>query len=370
MHHITVFREEGRFAGWPANYGIWSWENEIVVGFTVGYVDPAGGFHARDVTRPFMPMQARSLNGGETWQAQPTPCRTPTNQGLSANEHVRPALRVGNAPAYDNAPVPHPGGIDFTHPAFAMMCARSGLGAGTTAWSYTSVDRCRSWDGPYSLPMFGMAGIEARTDYLVSGPNECTLFLTAARDSGPEGRGVFCARTTDGGKTFSFISWVCEIEEGQGWAIMPASVRLSDQRILTAVRRRGEQTKGPEARNWIDLYGSDDNGASWRYVTRPVAETGVGGNPPTLTRLLDGRLCITYAYRSAPHDMRATISADGGETWGEEIVLRSGAGNHDIGYPRTVQRPDGTIVSVYYYNDDPAAGERYIAATLWKPQGD
>ncbi|MEZ4727442.1 MAG: hypothetical protein R3E79_09940 [Caldilineaceae bacterium] len=47
MQHITIYREPGRFAGWPANYGIWHWGNEIVVGFTAGYTDPSGGFHAR-----------------------------------------------------------------------------------------------------------------------------------------------------------------------------------------------------------------------------------------------------------------------------------------------------------------------------------
>jgi hypothetical protein len=30
-----------------------------------------------------------------------------------------------------------------------------------------------------------------------------------------------------------------------------------------------------------------------------------------------------------------------------------------------VQRPDGTIVTAYYFNDHPG-GERYIAATLWR----
>ena len=40
MKHVTLYREEGRYAGWPANYGIWCWENEIVVGFTVGTHNP------------------------------------------------------------------------------------------------------------------------------------------------------------------------------------------------------------------------------------------------------------------------------------------------------------------------------------------
>jgi hypothetical protein len=41
-------------------------------------------------------------------------------------------------------------------------------------------------------------------------------------------------------------------------------------------------------------------------------------------------------------------------------------GFRDLGYPRTVQRPDGKLVTIYYFNDRPDT-ERYIAATIWDP---
>ena len=114
------------------------------------------------------------------------------------------------------------------------------------------------------------------------------------------------------------------------------------------------------------MYASDDDGISWKYCGRPVPDSGYGGNPGTLTLLQDGRLCLTYGYRDDPAGMRARVSDDNGVTWSRDIVLRDDAGNHDIGYPRTIQRPDGNILTVYYYNDR-ADGERYIAATIWKP---
>jgi hypothetical protein len=152
---------------------------------------------------------------------------------------------------------------------------------------------------------------------------------------------------------------------------MPSSVRLSraqekGARILTAVRCRGPRGEFAQAQHWIDLYASDDDGATWRYLNRPAPDTGSGGNPPAMILLQDGRVCLTYGVRAAPYGIRARLSADGGETWGNEIVLRDDGGNHDLGYPRTVQRSDGTIVTAYYYNDRPE-GERYIAATLWVP---
>jgi hypothetical protein len=64
--------------------------------------------------------------------------------------------------------------------------------------------------------------------------------------------------------------------------------------------------------------------------------------------------------------MRAVLSKDGGRTWGKEIILRDDGGGRDVGYPRSVQRPDGRVVTIYYYHDQPKT-DRYIAATIWNP---
>ena len=87
---------------------------------------------------------------------------------------------------------------------------------------------------------------------------------------------------------------------------------------------------------------------------------------PGLVKLRDGRLVVTFGYRAEPFGIRARISRDEGRTWGDDLVLRSGAVDWDLGYTRSVQRPDGQIVTVYYYNDD-TAPERYIASTIWTP---
>lgn len=364
MKHVIVYKEAGRYAGWPANYGIWSWGDEIVVGFTLGYHNTEGGFHARDRTKPLVAMQARSLDGGESWESVVTPVRTPGNQGLSAGEHAA-AGSGGEAGEQENEPVPVQVALNFTHPDFALMCARKDVVAGSSSWFYASQDRCQSWQGPYEIPMMGQIGLAARTDYLVQGRDEILLFLTAPTIEGTEnGSRTFCAKSEDGGKTIEFVSWIGP-KWDNGFNIMPASVRLADGRILVATRDR-QTTADEKTGNWIDLYESADGGATWTYKNRPVAETGRGGNPPTLTRLHDGRLCMTYAFRDAPYGIRAKLSLDDGATWGEEIILRSDGGSHDIGYPRTALRPDGTLVTAYYFNDE-LGGACYIAATLWKP---
>jgi len=136
---------------------------------------------------------------------------------------------------------------------------------------------------------------------------------------------------------------------------MPSSVRLSKDSILTAVRHRA----------FIDAYRSDDDGKTWRFVNKP-APTRAAAILRAWSSLKDGRLAITYGFRSAPFGIRARLSSDDGATWGDEIMLRDDAGAWDLGYTRTVQRPDGKLVTVYYYNDAKDK-ERYIGATIWDP---
>jgi hypothetical protein len=64
--------------------------------------------------------------------------------------------------------------------------------------------------------------------------------------------------------------------------------------------------------------------------------------------------------------IRAKFSSNNGKTWSKEITPDDAAA-WDIGYPRSVQRTDGKVVTIYYYNDAPHR-ERFIAATIWDPE--
>jgi hypothetical protein len=347
--HIIVYKEPARYAGWPANHGIWQWGNEILVGFESGHVKSSTSYHAIDYERPEEHLLARSMDGGETWKIEkPEGLRPP------------PGTKIAGVPAEPGGkPVSDfTGKMGFRKPGFAMTLRMESFHVGPSRFYHTE-DKGKSWQGPYRLPDFDTPGTAARTDYLIDGKHEATVFLSAAKSNKREGR-LLCARTTDGGKSFKFVSWVAP--EAEGFAIMPSSVRLSPTTILTSLRR-----SAPTG-NSIELHRSDDNGATWRLASLVVTpdESGKSSNPPSMIRLKDGRLCVTYGYRMQPYGIKARLSTDEGKTWGEEIWLRTGAGNHDLGYPRTVQRPDGKIVTTYYYNDK-ADGERYIAATIWQP---
>ena len=32
--NVIIYKEAGRYGGWPANHGLWQWGDEMVVGFT------------------------------------------------------------------------------------------------------------------------------------------------------------------------------------------------------------------------------------------------------------------------------------------------------------------------------------------------
>jgi len=338
ISHQVVFRESGRFGGWPANNGAWSWGDEFLVGFTAAWHKTLDvQRHQMDNDRAKESWLARSVDGGTTWTIE-----KPASL-LAADEAVLQRKPLAQA-------------ISFTAPGFALTVRFHKSGP---AYFYYSTDRGHHWAGPYDLPDLGTPGLRARTDYLVHGPKELTVFLTAEKENGDEGRPI-CARTTDGGMTWERLAYIGP--EPATFTIMPATLQLDEKTFLTTVRaQKNAQT------NWIDAWISRDRGLNWVYHSRPVPDTGThNGNPPDLTRLRDGRLCLVYGYRAEPRGLRARISSDQGSTWGVEIVLRSDAVTHDLGYSRSFQRSDGNIVSVYYFNDGPHT-ERFIAATTWSP---
>ncbi len=349
--YVMIYHRPGRFAGWPANHGIWSWGDEILVGFSAGtYKDLGPDRHNIDRDKPERHLLARSRDGGLTWAIE-----DPSKKGA-----LVPAGKMlhGIPPPglVERAWRDCPGGIDFAHPDLAMTLRMTDTHVGPSRFYY-STNRGHDWQGPFRLPLFGQKGVAARTDYLVNGKDDCLLFLTASKSDGQEGR-PFCARTTDGGRTWKFVSWIGD--EPRGYAIMPSTVRLGPRELLTAIRRRDE----PKA--WIETYRSLDDGETWKLDTVPAPDLGTG-NPASMIRLADGRVCLTYGRRLAPFSIRARLSADGGRTWGDELVLRDGGGGTDLGYPRSVQRRDGKVVTVYYFWDKRIGPERFVAATIWDP---
>ena len=48
----------------------------------------------------------------------------------------------------------------------------------------------------------------------------------------------------------------------------------------------------------------------------------------------------------------------------DEVQLRNDFPNWDVGYPESIELPDGRVLTVYYYN---LFAKYFIGGTFWKP---
>lgn len=347
IKHVTAYSEPGRFVGWPANHGAWSWGDEFLVCFSRGYSQDNGIEYHVDKSKPEDYLLARSRDGGATWTTE-TPNPPGALNGTKGQRHA--AMPAGLT---DEKPTELTEPINFGHPNFAMIARLEITREGRSRYSY-SYDRGKTWRGPYFLPLFGHKGVMARTDYIVNGPQDCFLFITATKSDGLEGRPI-TVRTTDGGLTWKQIGFIGP--ELPGFAVTPSTVRTSPNDFITSLRmREGE-------RQYIDVYASHDQGANWSYVSTPTPTTGEG-NPPSMVKLPDGRLALTYGVRARPFRVEAKLSSDRGKTWSDPFLIRGPGGSKDCGYARSFVRTDGKIVTVYVFLEEGHL-DCTLQATIW-----
>ncbi len=335
--HGIVHAGAGQFNGWPANHGMWAWDEEVLVRFTNGYFRSDAGFHDIDPRRSRGSLYARSFDGGKSW----------------AIEHA------GDPFARETTPEPSAGGIDFTHPDFAMRI-RNGQ------WC-VSTDRGREWSPRYELPDFGTGEqLTARTDYIVKDAATCLIFLSIEepeRETDEEIDRSLCAAIVDGGAAVEFRGWITEDPDQR--SIMPATTQLADGTLLTIIRQtdfHGAFDEYDKRENYLEAFRSTDDGRTWTSVGR-IADTH---NPAAAVTLGDDSVVVAYGYRTEPYGIRGRITTDCGETWSEEFVLRDDGRSADLGYPRMVARPDGTLLVVYYFTTVERK-EQHIAATIFDP---
>lgn len=341
--HAYAYREAGRFAGWPANHGMWAWSDEILVGFRQGYYNSAPGTsHAIRRDLPQGDVLARSLDGGYNWTIEPF------------------TLSLDDAEPRD-CPA-----LDFTHPGFAMRVDEN-------VFAY-SLDKGASWMGPCRINGLGFdpESLTSRTDYIVKSADEILAFMSARTGmvhAGHQDR-AFAARSTDGGRSFEFLGWMTH--DLRARSVMPSTVYVGENHLVSVMRRRQDplDSHGPlrKSSNWIEAAESRDDGVTWTSLGK-VADTDRGeknGSPPALVRRDDGSLVVVYGYRSVPAGIRARVSTDQGRTWSATQVLRADGSTWDIGYPRMVVRADGKLVTAYYFTTQEHPYQ-HIGVTIWEP---
>lgn len=229
-----------------------------------------------------------------------------------------------------------------------------------------SNDNGKTWEqGNFiDLDTMPFTGLEGPTDAPIEMPDGSIIMAVIGYGINGDNKNVgsVLLRSTDKARTWEYVSTIAEDPGGKRKGFLePGLVRTTTGRIVVAMRNHLNE-------NAIYVSYSDDDGKTWM----PPIKTKMIGHPVDLIQLSDGRILASYGVREGagrhtePGGIRACFSYDNGETWDvdNEVVLRDDFINWDIGYPESLEMPDGRIMTVYYFN---LFGKYFIGSTFWKP---
>ena len=303
----------------------------------------------------------RSSDGGDTWDA--------------------PVCAVGpEYTAMDHAMIPFPDGT------LLMSFMRIVSDQPRTPWQgpnlCMSTDGGRTWGEPWPVDV---------SDICPNGPfvtgdrshvvlADGTLFFFVGTYDPPERPYNYMLVSRDRGRTFPERRLVSRFSGDSTFVL------CRDGSIAGALRINADEFPEPgagrhlveegECVHFMGFTRSEDRGVTW---SDPYPVTGFNEIPAHLIELQDGRLLLTYGSRHVPVGVRAVLTAADGRTWDLDnpIMLawhgvtsfadgRAG-GKNTIGHPYTIQRPDGSLFTVYYYCADPLAVDQWqIEGVSWR----
>ncbi|HVJ67762.1 MAG TPA: sialidase family protein [Caulifigura sp.] len=228
----------------------------------------------------------------------------------------------------------------------------------------TSKDDGKTWSEPRYVETTGMPfrNVEGPTDAPIElADGSVVMGLIGYNiDGDDKNRSSVLVKSTDKGQTWKYVSTIASDPGGKlGGFLEPGLVKTKSGRLIAGLRNHGPD-------HAIYTTYSDDNGQTWA----PPQKTGMHGHPVDLIQLTDGRIMASYGLRPAIHarpgGIRACFSRDNGETWdlSSEVAIRSDFMNWDIGYPESIEQPDGSVLTVYYYN---VFGKYFLGGTTWRP---
>lgn len=335
---VVICREEGRYIGWPTL--LRRKDGELIAVFSgdrVWHVCPFGKVQA-----------VRSRDDGRTWSSSETWVNGPLDDrdaGLVELEDGTLVLNWFTSTAFGGIGVPEWRKLSEGIPQATLRDELGFFTARSTDGGRTWTDRVRT-EG--TVPHGGVQLKDGRL-----------LMATTHKGDAAKGEGwIQIEVSADGARSWTVLAKI-PLADGTVHPprfCEPHVTELPDGRLLTLVRdeREGHPVWQSE---------SADGGRTWS----PLRRSGFIGLPPFLTLLADGRVLCSYASRT-PGDcgIRARVSADGGRTWDAVGEIRLAANlESDLGYPSTVQFPDGTLYTVYYMRDRMGEGT-CLMATHWR----
>ena len=231
-------------------------------------------------------------------------------------------------------------------------------------WAYPFGRIIELADGQLLMTMYGgYLPLSLRGD-AVNDKDDVTREMRKLGEQKPEhqrGDFAFIVKSKDGGKTWGDLHVIARgFNES-------CPVLLPNQRILVAMR-------SAEGGAYTATSHSDDGGTTW---SAPVRISNEREHPADLLLLKSGELLLTHGQRNKPYGVQVMVSKDNGTTWGANRMMLAWDGDHmDLGYPVTVQRKDGKLVTAYYIvygqknrgvMEGPSPDEAYIKGVIWDP---
>ena len=152
----------------------------------------------------------------------------------------------------------------------------------------------------------------------------------------------------------SFV--VRSTDKGRSWQKPVAAARVpgrifSEPSVVATQNSKLLLMSREEVTGHIYQSESRDGGATWS----PPKQLPFWGYPTHCIRLMDGRILITYGRRKQPYGIRAALSEDEGQTWGEEIIIRDdmldSSQGLNLGYPSVIEYAPGKLFTAYYGED-------------------
>jgi hypothetical protein len=365
VDNAIVYRREDEFCAWTYTRGFWeNADGHLMQNFdalTVDYKDPDFINHNNIFrnSKGTKQVTVRSTDRGRTWNG--------------ANPEIN-ILAAGGAAA---TPFAASGPINYLDKNVLISSFSAGFGTPAgRAPIRVSKDGGRTWSGESQLPLDGLTSLTALNSYLVRPDGRCLLFMFEVAPDGNRRPLVYAS--LDGGTEFHFMSYITPERDpfeaaksnqkasslafsGHRW-FYPRATLLRNGRILCTLRCQ----RDPTGDMWTEVYKSDDGGRTWGFLSR-VNDFGA---PGSLVLMRDDRLVMVYGYRTANYGIRAAVSEDSGQTWGNELIVRDDGGSWDLGYPNAWEVEPGKIGVIYYFNSkhDPLqvnGGKRHIARSIF-----
>lgn len=346
VEHIIVYRQSGVYACFPSLAR--TPEGWLATRFGTrslrSHIDPTGGTATRV-----------SKDGGRTWEDPPT------TAPLHASDTLRHDGNHAIAGAVGWRHVPDAGRPELDARGLDIRPSMKGM----VAYAHGARFCVRQPDGKTDVVPW--TPIETPPHRMMMAYNQAAnlnlgagLRLVAIYGETPDHRrDAYALRTTDDGDSWTCVT-IARGETDLGYGETALGTNAAGH--VVALMRTAET---PRDRGYLYQSISTNRGQTWS----PPEATGIWGYPAHLLTLPDGRLLATYGYRRAPMGIRATFSHDGGQTWATNatVILRADAqGNgSDLGYPISTHLEDGTLLSIYYFND--ASNVTHVAATRWRP---